>query len=116
MHLKLGEPPNDKKRHDKMVDLTMQLNFTVPKNVIEIMQIVKTDKDPYKYVCGIFIVQNFDPHDLTNFIKSYQPVIPFEKGLELLKKRFVKPTGNAQDLECEIFCSDLKIDLKCTIT
>ena len=79
------------------------------------MQIVKAEKDPFKYVCGIFIVQNFDPYDLTNFIKSYQPVIPFEKGLELIKKRFVKPSSN--DLDVEISCSDqLKIDLKCMIT
>ena len=114
--LKLGDPPNDKKRHDKMLDLTLQLSSLVPKNVIEIMQIVKTEKDPYKYVCGIFIVQNFDPHDFTNYIKTYQPVIPFEKGMELIKKRFVKPAGSTSELECEIYCSDLKIDLKCTIT
>ncbi len=70
-HLKLGEPPNDKKRHDKMLDLTMALSPMINKNVIEIMQIVKTEKDPYKYVCGIFIVQNFDPHDIINFVKTY---------------------------------------------
>ncbi len=71
MHLKLGEPPNDKKRHDKMLDMTMMLSAMIPKNVIEIMQIVKAEKDPFKYVCGIFIVQNFDPQDFTNFIKTY---------------------------------------------
>ncbi len=93
MHLKLSEPPNDKKRHDKMLDLTVLLNSMVPRNIIEIMQIAKHDKDPFKYACGIFIVMNFDPHDLTNFVKTYQPVIPFETGLELIKKRFVKPSG-----------------------
>ena len=95
MHLKLSDPPNDKKRHDKMVDITMLLNGSAIKNVIEIMQIMKPDKDPHKYACAIFIVVNYDPHDLINFVKKFQPVIPFEKGLELIKKRFVKPVASS---------------------
>ena len=60
---------------------------------------------------------NFDSHDLVNYVKHYQPVIPFERGLELIKKRFVKPTTSAEiDDECEINCSDLKIELKCNFT
>ena len=41
VHLKLGDPPNDKKRHDKMLDLTLLLNTNGEKNAIEIMQIGK---------------------------------------------------------------------------
>jgi hypothetical protein len=115
--LKLSDPPNDKKRHDKMIDLTAQLT-SAQRNVIEIMQTFKAEKDPFKYVCAIFIVKSFDPHDLINFIKNYQPVVPFERGLELIKKRFVKPASTLtnQDDECQIHCSDLKIDLICNNT
>lgn len=117
VHLKLSDPPNDKKRHDKLLDITMLINAMVPRNVIEIMQISKNNKDTFKYACGIFIVMNIDPRDIINFVKSYQPVIPFERGLELIKKRFIKPSSSyAQDNDCEIFCTDIKIDLKCSFT
>lgn len=70
-HLKLGDPPNDKKRHDKMLDLTMVLNTNGPKNALEIMQIGKPGKDMVRYVCGIFIVVNYGPLDIINYIKNY---------------------------------------------
>ena len=110
--LKLGDPPNDKKRHDKMIDLTMQLNTNGPKNAIEIMQIAKVGKDIVKYACAIYIVVNYGPHDIINYIKNYQLVIPFETGVERIKRRFIKPIAG----ECEIFCSDLKIEFKCNFT
>ena len=86
MALKLGDPPNDKKRHDQMIDLTMLLNGSGPKNVIEIMQILKPGKDMVKYACGIFIVMNFDPRDMVNYVKNYQEVIPFERGVAKIQR------------------------------
>jgi hypothetical protein len=54
-----------------MLDLTMLLNTNGPKNAIEIMQIGKVGKDMVRYVCGIFIVVNYGPQDVINFIKNY---------------------------------------------
>jgi hypothetical protein len=102
-----------------MLDLTMLLNTNGEKNAIEIMQIGKPGKDIVRYVCGIFIVMNFTPHDISNFVKNYQYVIPFEQGLERIKRRFFKPTisaNNEAEVECEIFCKDIKIELQCSIT
>jgi hypothetical protein len=64
---------------------------------------------------------NFGPHDIVNFIKNLQFVIPFEQGLEKIKSRFIKHTSssvnnNEGDGECEIFCKDIKINLQCSIT
>ena len=120
-HLKLSDPPNDKKRHDPLHNLNLEkLIPTVnnQRNILEVMQIYKPEKDPYKYVCGIFLVMNYEPHDLINYVKNYQLVIPFERGLEIIRKRFAKPgsVGPTHDDECEIFCSDLKLELKCNIT
>lgn len=50
---------------------------TGSKNVIEIMQVKRPERDSYRYACGVFIVKNLDPRDLINFVKNYQPVIPF---------------------------------------
>jgi len=49
-------------------------------------------------------------------------VIPFDEGLAHFKRRFEKlPSAKSgkndgDDLECEIFCQDIKIDLKCCFT
>lgn len=84
VYLKIGDPPNDKKRHDKILDVTTILQ-TGSKNVLEIMQINKQDRDPYRYVCGVFIVRNLNPQDFINYVKNYQCVIPFERGLDYIK-------------------------------
>lgn len=76
------------------------------------MQIAKVGKDVVKYACAIYIVVNYGPHDIINYIKNYQLVIPFETGVERIKRRFIKPIAG----ECEIFCSDLKIEFKCNFT
>ena len=81
------------------------------------MQIIKPDRDPHKYACGIFIVKNFDPKDFISYVKTYQPVIPFEKGVELIKKRLEKVPDGKQDMEVEVSsCPEIKIDLKCNLT
>jgi hypothetical protein len=115
-HLKIEPPPNDKKRHDPLFNISLEkLQCGNNKNILEIMQILEPVKDPFKYACGIFVVATYDPHDLINYVKQYQDVIPFEKGLEFVRKWF---SGGASggELDCEVVCRDLKFDLKCTIT
>ncbi|CDW83014.1 miz zinc finger family protein [Stylonychia lemnae] len=111
-HLKIAEPPNDKKRHDKFYDLTDILKNG--ENSLEIVQIFKNDKDPFKYACGIFIVRNFEQQELVNYVKNLQPVIPFQEGLSLIKKRFEKPEclTNQEDLKCQFTQKKIIIPVK----
>ena len=81
------------------------------KNTLEILQIVKPEKDPFKYACGVFVVASYDPHDLINFVRTYQYVIPFERGLDFVRKWFAEADG-----ELQLVSRDLTWELKCSIT
>lgn len=80
-------------------------------NSIEIMSFLKNGKDDSRYACAIFVVKNIEPYDLINYVKTYQPVISFQEGLNNIKKTF---ESNTADLDlCE---TEFKLDLRCSIT
>eukprot|EP00347_Sterkiella_histriomuscorum_P002292 403368715 len=110
----IKDPPNDKKRIDKIIDVTKSLKSG--DNLLELFQILRPDRgDTHKYVCGVFIVKNYEEKEFTSYIKNLQPVIPFQEGLAMISKRFQKSNNDATE-DCKIEQQDVKIDLKCQIT
>jgi hypothetical protein len=76
------------------------------------MQTKRPDRDPYRYVCAVFVVKNINPHDFMNFIKLYQPVIPFSKGYEIIKQML----STLDEVDVVDNDKSLTIDLTCSIT
>lgn len=97
----LKDPPNDKKRVDKLLDITKAIRSG--DNLLELYQILRPDRnDTHKYACGIFIVRNFEASELATFVKTLQPVIPFEQGMAIIKKRFEKSGDQDATEDCQI--------------
>jgi len=96
-------PPNDKKRHDKFMDVSNFLK--AGDNFVEVIQHNKEGKDPSFYALGIFVVMNFEQNEVVKFVRELQPVLSFKQGLQQVNKEFSKSSE-------EVFCDIVPLNLK----
>lgn len=76
-YFRLEDPPNDRKRKDKIFDLSDEV---IPGlNTIEIMHKTRAARCNASYVCGIFICKNFAPQEMIDSLIKYQPVITYNQ-------------------------------------
>lgn len=85
LSFKVGDPPNDRKRKDKVMDLTNQLCTDLKplkgnnkQYSIELMHRTKHEGDKNLfYVAGIFFCKSFPVQDIMSFVERFQPRIWF---------------------------------------
>ena len=71
----IAPPPNDKKRHDKILDISKLVQ--TGSNELQISHVLKelrTGKDDDHYICAVYLVKQIDPEDLTRWVNG--PLMP----------------------------------------
>ena len=75
-YYKIQPPPNDKKRHDRVYDiLKLLVKGTNKLEMTHVQKMLRNGKDDDNFVCGVYLVKNFEAPSMVSFINNLQPVI-----------------------------------------
>lgn len=114
-YYKIQAPPNDKKRHDRVYDILKLLNKGTNKiEMTHVQKMLRNGKDDDNFVCGVYLVKNFEAKQMISYVNNLQPVISIQSTIKKIKEIVLQPQDD--DDENFVQTDSLKIDLRCQIT
>lgn len=114
---KIQDPPNNRKRKDKVMDLTQLLCQEVQihdnKVALEVMHRPKHDgDDALYYVAAVYICKQFTIPDITSFVERLQWRFTFNETFQRIKKWHQQKEDDELAVETKV----ISVSLTCKVT